>query len=135
MLMLKTLPAAKGSRNMKARLEPFSRSFWREKGRCEHPQVNNIGRGLFTSFQGIQHSKTTQPPPHKQVAQELGGSQKGEVTSMEFLVGLPGGNQGTIFRLGERGFFFPMETCKTWLGVSDTGWMWPFHMSQCLVQR
>lgn len=37
MLMLKTLPAAKGSRNMKARLEPFSRSFWKKKGRCQRP--------------------------------------------------------------------------------------------------
>ncbi len=31
MLILKTLPAANGSRNMKAKLEPLSRSIWREK--------------------------------------------------------------------------------------------------------
>lgn len=37
MLMLKTRPAAKGRRNMKARLEPFSRSFWKKKGSGEHP--------------------------------------------------------------------------------------------------
>lgn len=36
MLMLKTRPAAKGRRNMKARLEPFSRSFWKQKGSGEH---------------------------------------------------------------------------------------------------
>lgn len=32
MLMLKTRPAAKGRRNMKARLEPFSRSLCRTRG-------------------------------------------------------------------------------------------------------
>lgn len=31
MLILNTLPAANGSRNMKARLEPLSRSIWKQK--------------------------------------------------------------------------------------------------------
>lgn len=46
MLMLKTLPAAKGSRNMKARLEPFSRSLWKKKGKFEFRLHRNL-RGLM----------------------------------------------------------------------------------------
>lgn len=51
-----------------------------------------------------------------------------------FLVGVPGGNQGSILTLGERGVFFSMEMCERWLGFFDMGWIGPFHMSQCLVQ-
>lgn len=42
MLMLKTRPAAKGRRNMKARLEPFSRSFWKQKGPGERPRCDFV---------------------------------------------------------------------------------------------
>lgn len=35
MLILNTLPAANGSRNMKARLEPLSRSIWKQKNKIQ----------------------------------------------------------------------------------------------------
>lgn len=70
MLMLKTLPAAKGSRNMKARLEPFSRSLCKKKGK----------------FELRLHGK-------------LEDSWQWEDTGVMFLVGVAGGNQGSIFAL------------------------------------
>lgn len=42
MLMLNTLPAAKGSRNMKARLEPFSRSLCKKKGKLQLKLHRNL---------------------------------------------------------------------------------------------
>lgn len=42
MLMLNTLPAAKGSRNMKARLEPFSRSLCKKKGKFQLKLHRNL---------------------------------------------------------------------------------------------
>lgn len=44
MLMLNTRPAAKGSRNIKARLEPRSRSFCSEpeEKACEHLDIMQI---------------------------------------------------------------------------------------------
>lgn len=38
MLILNTLPAANGSRNMKARLEPLSRSIWKQKTKYKQKQ-------------------------------------------------------------------------------------------------
>lgn len=70
MLMLKTLPAAKGSRNMKAKLEPFSRSLCKKKGKFEL----KLHRNLEDSWQR-------------------------EGTGVMFPVGVQGGNQGSIFAL------------------------------------
>lgn len=70
MLMLKTLPAAKGSRNMKARLEPFSRSLCKKKGKIEL----RLHRNLEDSWQW-------------------------EGTGVMFLEGVAGGNQGSILAL------------------------------------
>lgn len=44
-LMLKTLPAAKGSRNINAKLDPFSRSFCME--------IKNNEKKKITAFAGI----------------------------------------------------------------------------------
>ena len=51
MLMLKTRPAAKGRRNMKARLEPFSRSLCktgelRQAGACGHSRMGQAAQGM-----------------------------------------------------------------------------------------
>lgn len=81
MLMLKTLPAAKGSRNMKARLEPFSRSLCKRKGKFE--------LRLHRNFEDSWHSW--------------------EGTGVMLLVGVAGGNQGSILALRGKRIFFSMS--------------------------